>query len=432
MIGSFGRALAKRAVLCSLGVLLIAGCSQTFRQIAIPLPTQTGDPAPLNRALFSATAGATPTSPAGTVTMVDVPGDTNVGVETVGIDPVMIGLTFGGGRAVTPNSVDNSASSFQTGVTFGTVSTTTLPAGSGATFVESRQNGKFYIALTALNSLGVVDFTLSVIKQVPLTNCTGPQAISQVPGGGNIYVGCANGQVVVVTPSDNVVVDNFSVGGNITWLDTSFDGKYTFVGSGSSVTVICSTTDVTVCNPGDAQLQTIPVGGTVHFLKYDTHSARVYVAGAGFVSVIDASGVQPVATTNFTVKNITGLSGNTWVTALPDGTRYYVSESTGHTVKAFDALNLSNTTPLATIDLSLVDANTTPIVIDSDKNSTKVYTANTGSNDFTIIKTLDNTEVLPAMNAGVPARLTPPALPGCVPVGTPGCRQTPTWVTVLP
>jgi len=225
MIGSFGRALAKRAVLCSLGVLLIAGCSQTFRQIAIPLPTQTGDPAPLNRALFSATAGATPTSPAGTVTMVDVPGDTNVGVETVGIDPVMIGLTFGGGRAVTPNSVDNSASSFQTGVTFGTVSTTSLPASAGATFVHSRQNGKFYIAMSpgGVATLGVVDFSLSLVKQVPLTNCTGPQAISQVPGGGNIYVGCANGEVVVVTPSDNVVVDFFSVGGNITWMDTSFD-----------------------------------------------------------------------------------------------------------------------------------------------------------------------------------------------------------------
>jgi|tagenome__1003787_1003787.scaffolds.fasta_scaffold20985384_5 hypothetical protein len=425
MTGSFGRASRRRAVLFSLGVLsiVLAGCSQSFRQIAIPLPTQTGDPAPLDRALFAASANGLA---AGSVTMVDVPGDTNVGVQQVGVDPVMIGLTFGGGRAVVPNSVDNSASSFQTGVPFGTVSTTSLPSGSGANFVGSRQNGKFYITLNSLDSLAVVDFSLSVVKAVPLTGCSGPQAISQVPGGGSVYVGCANGEVVVVTPSDNVVVDNFSVGGNITWLDTSFDGKYTFVGSGSSVTVICSTSDVTVC-AGDAQLQTIPVGGAVHFLRYDNHSARVYVSGAGFVSVIDASGIQPVANTTFPVKSVTGLSGNTWVTALADGTRYYVSESGAHDVKAFDATNLNNTTPLATIDLG---AGSTPIMIDSDKNSTKVYTANTGSNDFSIIKTLDNTEVLQTA-AGVPPRITPPLLPGCT-TSTPTCRQTPTWVTVLP
>jgi hypothetical protein len=75
--------------------------------------------------------------------------------------------------------------------------------------------------------------------------------------------------------------------------------------------------------------------------------------------------------------------------------------------------------PLATIHLDAVNASTTPIMIDSDKNSAKVYTANTGSNDFSIIKTLDNTEVLQT-GAGVPPRITPPA------------GQTPRWVTVLP
>src|SRR5438067_2596279 len=108
MIGSFCRASQRRAVLFSLAVICIvlAGCSQTFRQIAIPLPTQTGDPAPLNRALFASTDTGNP----GSVTFVDVPGDTNVGVVQVGENPVHIGLTFGGGRAVTSNLVENTAS----------------------------------------------------------------------------------------------------------------------------------------------------------------------------------------------------------------------------------------------------------------------------------------------------------------------------------
>src|SRR4051812_34300617 len=158
MIRSIGRASQRRAVLFSLGILCIAlaGCSQTFRQIAIPLPTQTGDPAPLNRALFAAQNGSSP----GSVTYVDVPGDTTVGLAQVGVNPVHVGLTFGGGRAVTSNLGDNTVSSFQTGLTVPTVNTTTLPSlpsAANPVFSHSRQNGKFYVAFSGLGTLGVVD-----------------------------------------------------------------------------------------------------------------------------------------------------------------------------------------------------------------------------------------------------------------------------------
>jgi len=429
MIGSFGQASRRRAVLCSLGILciILAGCSQTFRQIAIPLPTQTGDPAPLNRALF-ATADVAPHP--GAVTFVDVPGDTNVGQVQVGINPVQIGLTFGGGRAVTPNAGDTTASSFQTGTTTPTVNTTSLPASSNPVFAHSRQNGKFYIALSGIGTLGVVDSTLSLVKQVPLTGCT-PVALSQVPNGGNVYVGCSGGNVSVVTPSDNVEVDTISAGIPIAWMDTSTDGKYTFVGGGSSVKVICSTTDVSVC-AGDNILQTITVGGTISFLKYDTHSQRVYVAGSGFVSIIDASGIQPPITT-FTVTPVPpppgGFTGNTWVTALQDGTRVYVSDSGTGKVSVYSASNLSF---IKSVNLRIPDGSTTPIMIDSDKNSTKVYTANTISNDLSIIKTIDDTEVLPGSSAS--GRIVAPkiATTACASDTTAACRQTPTYVLVLP
>src|SRR3954463_8435522 len=158
MIGSIGQASQRRAVLFSLGVvcIVLAGCSQNFRQIAIPLPTQTGDPAPLDRALFAA-KDVSPNP--GSVTFVDVPGDTNVGVAQVGIDPIHIGLTFGGGRAVTSNTGDNTASRFQTGQPTPTVNNTSLPWSANPVFSHSRHNGKFYIALSGLDKLGVVDGT---------------------------------------------------------------------------------------------------------------------------------------------------------------------------------------------------------------------------------------------------------------------------------
>ncbi len=427
MIRSIGRASQRRAVLFSLGILCIflAGCSQTFRQIAIPLPTQTGDPAPLDRALFAAQNGSNP----GSVTYVDVPGDTTVGVAQVGVNPVMIGLTFGGSRAATPNSGDNTVSSFQTGITVPTVSTTTIPSSANPVFAHSRQVGKFYVALAGLGKLGVVDGTLSLVKQVPLTGCT-PVVISQVPNGGNVYVGCSGGNVSVVTPSDNVEVASIPAGIPAAWMDTSTDGKYTFVGGGSSVKVICSTTDISVCAANNI-LQTIPVGGTVNFLKYDAHSQRVYVAGAGSVSIIDASGIQPPIT-NFPVAAVPGsFTGNTWVTALQDGTRFYVSDSGTKTVSVYSASSVSL---IKTIDLTIPDTSTTPIMIDSDKNSTRVYTANTGSNDFSIIQTSDDTEVLPGSTAGgATGRLVPPNISSsCTPNPSAACRQIPTFVQVLP
>src|SRR3954465_7521070 len=160
MIRSIGRASQRRAVLFSLGILCIvlAGCSQTFRQIAIPLPTQTGDPAPLNHALFAAADG---TSNPGSVTFVDVSGDTNVGQIPVGNNPVHIGLTLGGGRAVTSNTGDNTVTSFQTGVTVPSVNLTTLPTGANPVFSNSRQNGKFYVALSGPSQVGVVGGNLA-------------------------------------------------------------------------------------------------------------------------------------------------------------------------------------------------------------------------------------------------------------------------------
>jgi len=444
MIGSFGQASRRRAVLCSLGILciILAGCSQTFRQIAIPLPTQTGDPAPLNRALF-ATADVAPHP--GAVTFVDVPGDTNVGQIQVGINPVQIGLTFGGGRAVTPNAGDTTASSFQTGTTTPTVNTTSLPASSNPVFAHSRQNGKFYIALSGLDKLGVVNSTLALAgPPVAMGTCSSPVAISQVPGPGSVYVACkGSGEVAEVTPNDNIFLKTIAVGGSPVWIDTSSDGKYTFVASQGTnqVKVICSTTDVTVC-AGDTVVQTIPLGGVPNFLKYDVHSQRVYVGGAGFISIIDTSGIQPAppADTTFTVTDITTFSGNTWATALQDGTRFYVSDSGAKTITVFNSNNLS---VIKTIKLAdplashPTPANTTPIMIDSDKNSTKVYTANTGSNDISIIRTSDDTEVFPGSTAnGGSGRITAPLgatpSPTCGAVGSATCRQTPTYLLVLP
>jgi DNA-binding beta-propeller fold protein YncE len=275
---------------------------------------------------------------------------------------------------------------------------------------------------------------------VGLGGCVNPVAISQLPNGGDVYVACnGGGGVAVVTASDNVLLSPVAAfsGSAPVWIDSSSDGKYTFVANqgSSTVSVICTSSDITVCPVGNTEIVAPPVGGAPTFLKYDAHSQHVYVAGAGFVSIIDASGITP---TFSVLKTLTGTErtcgcafGETWVTALPDGTRFYVSDQAGKSVSVYSASNFAFIKSISLV--TTAELSTTPIMIDSDKNSTKVYTANTGSNDFSIIRTSDDTEVFPGSTGGATSgRVVPPKRASCADGSTDLCRQIPTYVVVLP
>ncbi|HVG91189.1 MAG TPA: hypothetical protein VNB54_06830 [Alphaproteobacteria bacterium] len=72
-------------------MLLAAGCNDTLRQFIVPVPPPTGDPGALAHAITLSTNPA-PSSD-GTDMHIDVSGDTNVGIVTVGPNPVFLGTT---------------------------------------------------------------------------------------------------------------------------------------------------------------------------------------------------------------------------------------------------------------------------------------------------------------------------------------------------
>src|SRR5579871_2407155 len=85
-------------------IMLAAGCNDTLRQFIVPVPAPTGNPGPLSHAVILSTNPVASSN--GSDMDIDVSGDTNAGIVTVGPNPVFLGKA--GPRAFTINSGDAS------------------------------------------------------------------------------------------------------------------------------------------------------------------------------------------------------------------------------------------------------------------------------------------------------------------------------------
>src|SRR5215510_9216903 len=70
-------------------LLLLMGCNDTLRQFITPIPPPTGNPSGLSHAIVLSTNPATLGD--GSNMHIDVSGDTNVGIVTLGINPIFLG-----------------------------------------------------------------------------------------------------------------------------------------------------------------------------------------------------------------------------------------------------------------------------------------------------------------------------------------------------
>ena len=127
------------------------------------------------------------------------------------------------------------------------------------------------------------------------------------------------------------------------------------------------------------------------FSTIDPVLNRLYVTNTGdnTVSVFDATNVnltnQPAMPTLATVRVGTGPIG---VTALANGTKFYVANAGSNDVTVVSASSYSvlSTVPLA--------AGADPVWIASDPTASKVYVANQGTTNTTIIQTSNDTITL--------------------------------------
>jgi YVTN family beta-propeller protein len=404
----FGGRSARVAVLL-LSVAVWLSCGDTFRPIEIPVPSDPGDPQPFHTAFVISDNGI---NNPGTMTQIDVSGDTNVGVVNVGRGPAHVALLPPSStRAYIANLLDNTVSSFQIstgGVAIGAVTTTVLPPGSAPVFLASSEAANMYVAESGTNKVGVISSATNVlVAEVGVG--TQPVALAETPDGKKLYsINQGSNNVTVIDTTDRSVITTLAVGSSPVLAAARSDSAFIYVlnGGSNSVSVI-DTLSQTVTGT-----LSVPAGANSMF--YDRRLNRLLVTSgsAGAVSIFDASVSMPTL-----LKTLTVAANPIGVTALADGTRAYIlSAQIGSTIDpTLTVINeltnvITKTIPLASLNpLAGCGSVSHRLAIASDTGSSRVYVSSCDAGSTSIIRTSDDAFVLDIPS---PVSALPPLGPG--------------------
>jgi YVTN family beta-propeller protein len=357
-------------------VLLLAwsGCGDQFRPVATPITPPPPDPKPTH---FILVLNGNGTNNPGTGTRIDVSGDTNVGVASVGLGPVHAAFLPNGSRIYVANSLEDTVSSYA--LTSLTSVTTSLPLGSRPVFVHTTENGTMYVANVGNTSLApptlpsvaaISAASNAVTNNVPLN--FSPMALAETPDGKKIYAvgsdGAGVGSAVSINSLDKSLNEAITGLSAPLWVATRSDSQRAYVLNSGSGTI--STIDTF----SDTVLSNVAVGTGANFMLYDPKLNRLYVTNptTGSVRILDASTDPPssligapLAIPQYTPQTSSDPQNPclgtavvpTSVTALPDGTRAYVSSyqlplGSGQICSQLSVINTANNTVVSTTGLA--------------------------------------------------------------------------------
>jgi YVTN family beta-propeller protein len=375
------------------------GCGDQYRPVANPIVSGGGQPQSTHYAYVVNYNANGP----GSTTQIDVSGDTNVGVNPLGAGSIREAFPPSSDALFIANSGNDTVSEYLP-IVAGPITTIALLPGSHPVFVSSAQTGVMYVINSGANSLCPTTGSISTIPistlNVTSTVCVGvnPTSMVQVPGGNFIYVLNAGNSTTpaslsLFTPGNLTTTATITsangLGANPVSLAASTDGNWVFVatqGSGGGPGAL------DVISAGQASVgASVPLGVQPTFSTVDPFLNRLYVTNTGdnTVSVFDVTNVnlsnQPAIPTLATVTVGTGPIG---LTALADGTKFYVANTGSDDVTVVSASSYS---VLGTVALA---AGADPVWIASDPTASKVYVANQGTTNTTIIQTSNNTITL--------------------------------------
>jgi len=212
----------------------------------------------------------------------------------------------------------------------------------------------------------------------------------QAAGGGQIFVLNQGDNSVTVLNSGTLAVvktlmPSDGIGLNPVYATSSVDGSYIFVvtqGDGvnpGALDILTPGTPPTVAAP-------VLLGVNPTYSYLDPHLNRLYVTNTGdnTVSVFDASNVNVANSPPIPSLAPPVLVGTapTGIAALQDGSRVYVANSGSNNVSVVSA------TSFAVLKTIAVGVN--PIFVAADPTSTKVYVANQGGSSTSVIQTVND------------------------------------------
>ncbi len=381
-------------------LLLVApGCGDQYRPVANPIISGGGQPQATH---YAYVVNYNPNGD-GSTTQIDVSGDTNVAVNAMGVGSIAEAFPPSSDALFIANSGNDTVSEYLP-ILAGAVTTIALLPGSHPIFVSSAQTGSMFVINSGTNSACPNTGSISTISistlSVTSTVCVGvnPTSMVQVPSGNFIYIlnqgnSSTPSSLSLFSPGNLTVTATITaangLGANPVSLAASTDGNWVFVatqGSGGGPGAL------DIISAGQASVgASVPLGVQPAFSTIDPVLNRLYVTNTGdnTVSVFDATNVslsnQPAIPTLATVPVGTGPIG---LTALSDGTKFYVANAGSDDVTVVSASSYSvlTTVPLA--------AGANPVWIASDPTASKVYVANQGTTNTTIIQTSNNSITL--------------------------------------
>lgn len=370
--------LVTATLLLIAGTLILTGCGQTYRPIAIPVTQPGGDPENPHYAIVLSRGS----SGNGSFAQINVSGDTNVGNKTIGADPVhaMLLPSLGSGWIV--NRGDSTVTTYAPSVISAAGATIALEGNAGASFVDATSSFAF-VTESNLNRVAIIDASQRVARAfVPVGN--NPVAVAARPDSLKAYV-LNNGDstVSVISTQENAVIGApIPVGVSPVAIAIQTGGAYAYVASdvGNSLSVIDTSTDT--------EIQRVTGLAGPKKLVWDNRLRRVYVVNSGgSISIFSASAAQLEL-----IRTVTTSASQVGIGVLDDGSKFYVLYAgTPGTVDVFDAQSF-------TVRKTITVQND-PVSIAASPGASKVYVVNRSGDPATavlangsisIIKTLDD------------------------------------------
>ena len=392
-------------------LLFLPACGNQYRPVANPIVSPGGQP---QTGHFAWVVNFNP-SGQGSTTEIDVSGDSNLAVNSMGVGSIAEAFPASSLALYVANKGDDSVSEYLPTLA-GAVTTINLPPGSQPVALGSAQNTAMYVVNSGANchnNSGLITGSISTIHTSNLTvtntTCVGlnPIALAQSPTNAFIYVlnqgdNGGLGSVTVFNPAGPAVTGTITtangLGKNPVSLTASLDGFWIFVvtqgdGAGPGTLDIISAGSTAIV--GQVSLGVQPT-----FSMIDPNLNRLYVANTGdnTVSVFDTTNVNPSGSPAIPLlAKVPVGTGPIGVAALPNGSLFYVANSGSDNVTVVSSNSFS---PLTSVALP---AGANPVWIASEPSSSKIYVADKGTSETTIIQTVNNTIT---QNIPAPSQIT--------------------------
>jgi len=357
-----------------LAVMLWLSCGDIYRPVVIPIAVTPPNPANFHSVFaISTNAQANP----GAALQIDVSGDTDIGQADMGINPTYAAILPNNSRvfvvsagSLFPGQSDvitsfSPAASGSTASGLGNPSSFTYPNLGPITagvpqwfcsylpdFLTTVSNTQMYVAnydvdndpgcinLTSTDSVAFVSNLSSSITNIAyLPAGSHPVALAETPDAQHLYVvNQGNDTVMDLSPLDLSTASTITVDATPVWAVARPDNRRVYVLSQGGGTLIPIDVASDTILPSQTNLS---VGAGANFLLYDPHLNRLYVTNPtnGNLYIFSATGgVDLSGAANDTPALLATISMNAGsnppcssvcspvsVTALPDGSRFYVA-----------------------------------------------------------------------------------------------------------